>query len=584
MATNNATKAGSVHSGAPGLDIFKTPENTIFYSANLYQGLSKSKQEIRLIELSTQTGSHGIIECKLLPATLLTDARKQYLALSYCAGDPTDTKEILVNGVTCNIFANLHQALVLARRYWIQSSEKGPLRLWIDQLCINQHDFNERSQQVGFMRDIYQGAERTLACLSTTETDGKGLEWFIDLCEAVPSREDDFQFPYESEGESDTEDTSRRSEKIRNTFASEPFWNISDRYRLPRVRNYLWKNMHCEEFVSGWIGFYDVLSSPWWSRAWICQEFLVSEQITFMFGHHFISWGEYWKIMHGFCEIHMSSLANRNPSLGLNGLPKDGPEDRQLRRILDIVQERGLNHQVDHVRNALRMKICWSGRMDIKTLLSHSRYCKSSDDRDRVYAMLGLASPEYNIFPDYSNDTSASEVMIRTTRAIIKKEGSLDILVQATRLVQRRNLHVPSWVADWSSTEASDIDYGDMQVYSRSILPQESPQYVFETITNLSDQTRAHILRVYGTFITKIQRVTTAWPKAGFTSAQGWHGWALISVAVGDQVWFLYGSRVLMVLRPYLDGYQVISSAYLMGRSPMSSEERRAKRSRIILY
>ncbi|KAG4285111.1 hypothetical protein FPRO06_06371 [Fusarium proliferatum] len=614
MATNNAIKAGSVHSRPPGLDIFKTPENPSFYSANLYETLDKSKQEIRLIEISTQTGRDGVLDCRLLPAMFLTDIRKQYLALSYCAGDPTDTKDILVNGVRCNIFANLHHALVLARRYWVLSSRRTPLRLWVDQLCINQRDLKERSHQVGFMREIYQGAERTLACLSTTKDDetrpkwfiglsverilayvspkntrARGLKWLIDLCEAVTSRGEDTSFRFKQEESDrehkpDSEDTSRGSKETSDNDEHERIRN--DRYQSSRMQRYIWENMHREEFVNGWIAFYDVLSSPWWNRAWICQEFLVSEHVSFMFGHNSISWEWCCKIMQDFCELHSSVLLKRNLFLGLTGLAAGCPEDRQFCRILDIVQERDLSRQVGHVWMALNMKICWSGSMDIRALLSHSRSCKSSDDRDRVYAMLGLASPGYNIFPDYSKEMNAVEVMTLTTRAIIEKEKSLEILVQATRLTKLRNLDVPSWVVDWSSTEDSDADFMSRKLYGKSFIPYESPQYKFETITNTNSQTW-HVLWVYGAWIEEIRRVTREWPFAAFDSGHGVsgrHGRALVSIAVGDEVWYLYGSRVPMVLRPCLDGYQVVSSATLLGRSLSLTEDGPAKRRRIKLY
>ncbi|KAF5705769.1 hypothetical protein FMUND_11937 [Fusarium mundagurra] len=447
MATSSATKAGSVRSAPPGLDIFKTPENTMFYSANLYQSLDKSKQEIRLIEISTQTGDDGILECKLLPATLLTDARKQYLALSYCAGDPTDTKEILVNGVRCKIFANLHHALVLARQYWIRSSGEGQLRLWVDQLCINQHDLSERSHQVGFMREIYQSAERTLACLSTPTTSGEGLKWFNDLCDAVTFQEDHRPSQYDRKAELGTEERdeiegiARESDGLSDT-------NDDGHENLRQTRiyvgDYLWDNMHVE--------------SLWWNRAWICQEFLVSSQVTFMFGNHFVSWEQCWRTMRVFCGIRKDVLVRKKRFLKTLNKSGGHPEYRQLCHILDIFNQRDFNHQVRHVSMALRMKIRWSGTMDIKALLSHSRSCKSSDDRDRVYAMLGLASPGYQIFPDYSQDMTAAQVMIMTTKAIIDKEDSLNILMKAATLVQSRNLDVPSWVVDWSSTEALDIE------------------------------------------------------------------------------------------------------------------------------
>ncbi|KAI1010288.1 hypothetical protein LB503_004978 [Fusarium chuoi] len=578
--------AGSVRDTAPGLDIFKTPENPTFYSANLYHNLDKSKQEIRLIELSAQTGGDGILECKLLPARLLTDARKQYLALSYCAGDPTDTKEIIVNGVRCNIFANLHHTLVLSRHYWIRSSGQGPLRIWIDQLCINQHDLKERSHQVGFMRDIYQSADRTLACLSTPTTSGEGLKWFNDLRDAVPFQEDDGPWQYNRQDELGTGDGDESEEM---THESERRSDIDNDYiqsqkqQWSRIQDYVLEHMHIDKFVDGLIAFYDVLSSPWWNRAWICQEFLVSRQVTFMFGNHFVSWKQCWRIMNAFCGMHKYDLLNRERFLASQSQPVGCPGDRQICRILDMVKQRNLNSQIDHVRTALKMKMCWRGGMDLMTLLSHSRSCKSSDDRDRVYAMLGLALPGYNILPDYSSDMSASEVMIITTRAIIEKEKSLDILVEATKLVRSRNLDIPSWVVDWSSTKASNVDYASRELYGNDFIPYESPQCKFETTTNTNNQSW-HVLWVYGTCMTRIRRVTREWPVAQFYSAEERHGRALFSVTDGDEVWFLYGLRAPMVLRPYLDGYQVISSAALLGITSMLMENGRAKRRRIILY
>ncbi|KAF5662033.1 hypothetical protein FCIRC_11638 [Fusarium circinatum] len=597
MATSSAAKAGSVRSPAPGLDIFKTPENPIFYSASLYQSLDKSKQEIRLIELSTQTGS-GILECKLLPAMQLVDAQNRYLALSYCAGDPTDTRDILVNGMRCNIFANLHHALVLARRYWILPSRQSPLLLWIDQLCINQQDLNERSHQVGFMRDIYQHAERTLACLSTTKTSGRGLKWLIDLCNAVPSKEDDELFDYDRSDESDTDgasDSEDATQEVEKLFQNVGSGSVeAGRLHWLRICDYLRDHMNDEKFVNGWIAFYDVLRSPWWNRAWICQEFLVSRKVSFMFGKHSRSWEQCWSTMQAFCETHRHILTNRNHFLELKNISVGDPGDRQLCRILDVVRTKGLGRQIDHVGKAIKMKIQWSGSMDIKSLLSHSRSCKSSDDRDRVYAILGLASPVYQIFPDYSQDMTAAQVMINTTKAIIDKEDSLYILVQATALVRPRNLDVPSWVVDWSSIEASDIQnkfFGNRLFNRMSCVPRESPEHIFETVKDTFERTQAHILRVYGAFITKVWLHTGKWPFADFIVPMGWRGRASASIAGGDELWVLQGLRVPIVLWPYRDGYQVISCASVIGpngegfgRPLISSEERTARRSRIILY
>jgi hypothetical protein len=39
------------------------------------------------------------------------------------------------------------------------------VRLWIDAICINQADLDERKQQVQLMRDVYSGASRVVVWL-----------------------------------------------------------------------------------------------------------------------------------------------------------------------------------------------------------------------------------------------------------------------------------------------------------------------------------------------------------------------------------------------------------------------------------
>lgn len=53
--------------------------------------------------------------------------------------------------------------------------EDQPLTIWIDQVCINQDDFDERSQQVMLMRDIYTRSQKIYIW----------LEEYAELCEAA---------------------------------------------------------------------------------------------------------------------------------------------------------------------------------------------------------------------------------------------------------------------------------------------------------------------------------------------------------------------------------------------------------------
>lgn len=83
-----------------------------------------------------------------------------YEALSYQWGDvEKKPRAISVNGQKLWITANLWQALIYLRRV-------GQSRtLWIDAICINQNDVDERSHQVAMMAEIYTNASKVVSWL-----------------------------------------------------------------------------------------------------------------------------------------------------------------------------------------------------------------------------------------------------------------------------------------------------------------------------------------------------------------------------------------------------------------------------------
>lgn len=112
-----------------------------------------------------------------MESTSLTRISDNYITLSYCAGDPQRTKPILVNGIPFNAFSNLEHALERAEAQWSQShSNQGSLLIWADQICINQSDVQERSEQVRMMREIYRRSSETYICLSESIEDDH-LSW-----------------------------------------------------------------------------------------------------------------------------------------------------------------------------------------------------------------------------------------------------------------------------------------------------------------------------------------------------------------------------------------------------------------------
>ena len=89
----------------------------------------------------------------------------QYRAFSYVWGDNTSPAEIRVNGdKKITVSASLVEILNSTVGFQ-ENSKLQTLPLWIDQLCINQHNLEERGQQVSMMGTIYMSADHVLAWL-----------------------------------------------------------------------------------------------------------------------------------------------------------------------------------------------------------------------------------------------------------------------------------------------------------------------------------------------------------------------------------------------------------------------------------
>ncbi|KAK4033438.1 heterokaryon incompatibility protein-domain-containing protein [Parachaetomium inaequale] len=85
----------------------------------------------------------------------------RYSALSYVWGEPQFNDVILIDGKRLAITNSLGIALRRLRPVAGQPA----LRIWIDQICINQRDTVERNQQVRLMHAIFRDAHRVLVWL-----------------------------------------------------------------------------------------------------------------------------------------------------------------------------------------------------------------------------------------------------------------------------------------------------------------------------------------------------------------------------------------------------------------------------------
>jgi hypothetical protein len=137
-----------------------------------YSQLRSEHNSIRLLRLLPSEDDAAEIQCELFEYPLHHSRGSHlYEALSYVWGDPADKLPILMHGHSISVTVNLHAALLRLRNHVMQRI------LWVDALCINQDDQEEKEHQIQAMTTIYGKANRVIVWLGEAADDSdKALE------------------------------------------------------------------------------------------------------------------------------------------------------------------------------------------------------------------------------------------------------------------------------------------------------------------------------------------------------------------------------------------------------------------------
>ncbi|GIZ45807.1 hypothetical protein CKM354_000895800 [Cercospora kikuchii] len=123
-----------------------------------YSALSSSTKQIRLLRVLEDVSAEFDCCCEIHNFEI--ELAPEYDAISYTWGSETPIKTIVVND----------GALQVRQNCWIALRQRGSLKkhlawTWIDSICINQSDDEEKSGQVQMMADIYRRAGCVLISL-----------------------------------------------------------------------------------------------------------------------------------------------------------------------------------------------------------------------------------------------------------------------------------------------------------------------------------------------------------------------------------------------------------------------------------
>ena len=386
-----------------------------------YSPLPSTDKTIRLLCIPPADHISDPLVCQMRQVSLID--KPEYAALSYTWGAPIFDHHIICDGRRLAITAHLDAALRRFRTttWWT---------LWVDALCIDQTNIPERNYQVSIMKHIYSQALRTFVYLGEPcPFDEEALKLMVSLTELAQllrrfSLIELMSMKPLDVTTSRARDAAIRFIELKNAGFPGARTRTTDLVAagLPHPQHPAWEAMH------------SLFSRPWFSRVWIIQEVILSPTVVVMFGSYQITWKEVTESLHAYS------------SLGLGLFPVTRPQDA-------TIKENFINSAMS--LSGLAIASHNSQYRSLIKLLRSFRKCHSSDPRDKVYALLGLANDQgvHQMVPvDYAKSVEA--VYLECAKFLIRNGDGMEMLLEAG-ISQKGDgngvkLSVPSWVPNWT--------------------------------------------------------------------------------------------------------------------------------------
>ncbi|KAF2160533.1 hypothetical protein M409DRAFT_59803 [Zasmidium cellare ATCC 36951] len=370
---------------------------------------------IRVLTLrpSNDTQGHDSLFCDITHHNI--QEGNAYVALSYTwampDGDSTKTHTIYAGGHSIRISQNLYEALHRIRTF------KSRIPIWIDAVCIDQANIEERNDQVAQMSRIYACAKEVIAWLGEGDLD-QTRDIFACFGRKDPNArcEESHEFRA-SDGKVLDLCTARRTHG-----------DSMNRLIVPNVYDFVANSVYIAELANA----VKIMSERrYFTRRWIIQEICHARSVEVLFGSDRLS-------IEVVAECHRNLLLLiRKHWIGYPPLRRARELPHYALQVLELPQR--------------SKDIC------LYEIVADTQDMGCSDPRDIVFALTSLC-PNDGIKADYN--LSIAEVYTAFSRHLVD-QGRLDLLlenIQQKRLCRSRDLGVrghesdlidlPSWALD----------------------------------------------------------------------------------------------------------------------------------------
>jgi len=366
------------------------------------------------------------IMCLPLPTEGETSALSYVAALSYVWGNPSKTCPIILDECVFWVTESLNAALERLQEY------DRILLLWVDAVCINQADLEEKSAQVQQMDKIYVMAQLVLGWIGPA-ADGsdvalKALNYVGKACHDMP----------------DGPALEERRQFFEEVLSKDP-------------------SVLETEFPTAQMAA--IFNRSWWTRIWVCQAVkkpLYLQTLMLYSSRQIVQEVNLTENVHVICGS--SSITYRHILLAFTALIE-----------LPILNARFNNALGNRIKRLAPLQACdprliessVTGigiKLPLAAMLIRATGFGASNFSDHIFALVGITSDmeELGIVADYKK--TCSQVYTQVANALLLRQNNLQILARSRHPKCEPGL--PSWVPDWSQPNPITIWNPKFPVYS----------------------------------------------------------------------------------------------------------------------
>lgn len=403
-----------------------------------YDSCPLQKGHIRLLFLKPSKTPNDpiVIELESYPIEEVVNDPEghQFTALSYNWGNEEESDYVFVDKEASTStkppqLTNIHEAAVAFRRRMRTLHVKPNLlaflhqfrdrenevALWVDRVCIDQTNNEEKQHQVSQMGIIYSAAASVSIWLGPADVEG-------------------------------------RTDQAMDFIGSILQGHFEDKFR--------------DKYARQWSYLLLLMRRRWFSRRWIIQELALSRTAEVRCGSKRVNWRDFSDAVSIFA-LHFEEILKiikRNPDLerSLEGIKDMSPFGARI--LVDVLTNTFQRHPDGTI---------YIPRQGLESLISSLSTFETSDPRDTVYTLLNLAKETCKLLPR-SQDRKAKNRMIQHNPApvpdytmdllqvytnfvrwCVKESNSLDIICRHWALPEIQNklddyyprtVRLPSWI------------------------------------------------------------------------------------------------------------------------------------------